>query len=287
MRSDKEMYDLILGTARADERVRAVILDGSRLDPESPCDPFRDFDTIYLVTDLDSFKQDAHWIDVFGERMILQLPDDMCPPEKRDGYCYLMQFADGNRIDLTILPVSCLNKIPRDSMRQVLLDKDNIIIESAISDANAYLPHPPTEKEFHDCCNEFWWVTPYIAKGLWRGQIPYAKATLDEYIRNELNKMLQWYIGAQTGFACSIGKHGKYLGRHLPREMWSLYLKTYAGADEEENWKALFAACELFRKAALAVAERHHLPYPHDDDRRVFAHLQHVHTLQRDAKEIY
>ena len=45
--------------------------------------------------------------------------------------------------------------------------------------------------------------------------------------------------------------------------------------------------CALYRGAALEVGERCNLPYPHDDDRRVFAHLQHVHTLPRDAKEIY
>lgn len=287
MRNEKEMLSLIIGTARSDERIRAVILDGSRLDPESPRDPFQDFDILYLVTDLASFKQDPHWIDIFGERMILQLPDDMCPPEGRDGYAYLMQFMDGNRIDLTILPASCLGKIPRNSIRKVLLDKDNIVVESAISDAQAYLPHPPTAKGFHDCCNEFWWVCPYAAKGLWRGQIPYARAMLDEYVRGELLKMLNWYIGMETGYTRSVGKHGKYLVRLLPREMWELYLKTYAGVEEEENWQALFAACELFRKAALAVAERYQLPYPHDDDRRVFAHLQHVRTLPRDANEIY
>ena len=30
MRSEKEMYDLILGYANADENIRAVILNGSR-----------------------------------------------------------------------------------------------------------------------------------------------------------------------------------------------------------------------------------------------------------------
>ncbi len=209
MRSECEMLDLILGYARSDERVRAVILDGSRLDPDSPRDPFQDYDIIYVVTNLASFKQTPNWIDVFGERMILQLPDDMCPPEKRDGYAYLMQFADGNRIDLTILAASCLGRIPRDSIRQVLLDKDGIVDNNVISDMSAYLPHPPEEKEFHDCCNEFWWVSPYAAKGLWRRQLPYAKAMLDEYVRGELLKMLTWYIGMETGYTRSVGKHGK------------------------------------------------------------------------------
>ncbi len=45
------MFDLILDTARADERIRAVILNGSRANPNAPRDPFQDFDIVYLVTD--------------------------------------------------------------------------------------------------------------------------------------------------------------------------------------------------------------------------------------------
>ena len=41
MRSEREMLDLILETARADERIRAVILSGSRANPEAQHDIFR------------------------------------------------------------------------------------------------------------------------------------------------------------------------------------------------------------------------------------------------------
>ena len=40
MRSEKEMYDLILGFARSDERVRGVILNGSRANPNAPRDKY-------------------------------------------------------------------------------------------------------------------------------------------------------------------------------------------------------------------------------------------------------
>jgi aminoglycoside 6-adenylyltransferase len=289
MRSEKEMYDLILNVARSDERVRAVILDGSRANPDTPRDPFQDYDVMYLVTDVECYKLTPHWIDVFGERMILQLPDDMgsAPPEPRDGYAYLMQFADGNRIDLTLFPADKAAQIKRDSMRKVLMDKDNIIDENAISDAKAYLPHPPTAKEFADACNEFWWVCPYCAKGLWRGELPYAHHMMDVYVREQLEKMLAWYTGMQSGFNRSAGKFSKYLQKNLSPEMWAQYLHTYAGSDCEEIWKALFAMCGLFREAALPIAERFNLTYPADDERRVFAYLERIHNLPKDAREIY
>ncbi len=289
MRSEKEMYSLILDAARTDNRVRTVILDGSRANPDAPRDLFQDFDIMYLVTDIESFKRTPEWIDVFGERIILQLPDDMGDPPAEDwgGYAYLIQLADGNRIDLSLFPAAKAGCIKRDSMRKVLLDKDGIVEESTIADPGAYLPHPPTVKEFADACNEFWWVCPYAAKGLWRGELPYARHMLEVYVREQMEKMLVWYIGMETGFTRAPGKCGKYFQKCLSEEIWNMYLRTYAGADYEAAWQALFAMSNLFRRIAPLVAERFNMVYPADDDRRVFAFLQRIHDLPRDAKEIY
>jgi len=171
MRSEKEMYELILGVARNDDRIRAVILNGSRANPNAASDIFQDYDIVYLVTDIPSFKADPSWIDRFGERIMLHIPEDMedPPPSGDDHYAYLTQFVDGNRIDLSLFPAARFNEMQRDSLSVLLLDKDGVIIEPfpAPSDID-YLPKPPTPKAFADCCNEFWWVSTYVAKGLWR-----------------------------------------------------------------------------------------------------------------------
>ena len=49
MRSEQEMYELIIGTARADERIRAVYMNGSRTDKNAPKDIFQDYDIVYAV----------------------------------------------------------------------------------------------------------------------------------------------------------------------------------------------------------------------------------------------
>ena len=74
MRSEHEMLKLILSTAQDDDRIRAVTLNGSRANPNAKPDRFQDFDIIYLVTDLAPFVDDPTWIDLFGERMIVQTP---------------------------------------------------------------------------------------------------------------------------------------------------------------------------------------------------------------------
>jgi len=289
MRSECEMLDLILGTARRDERVRAVIITGSKVNPNAPKDFFQDFDIVYLVTEKESFLADPGWIKVFGELLILQLPDEMSdpPPEVGDFYGYLMQFADGNRIDLSLFPVNKLDQLEEDSLTLTLLDKDGILPKFPPPNDSGYLPKPPTAKAFFDCTNEFWWVCPYVAKGLWRHEIIYAKHMLDLYVRDQLMKMLSWYVGTKTDFKKSPGKMGKYLEKYLEPELWELLLRTFSDADYEYTWQALFTMGELFRKIAIPVAQHFDFDYPYGDDERVSAHLRHAHELPRDAKEMY
>lgn len=289
MRSEGEMLDLIINTARDDERIRAVIMNGSRANPNAPRDPFQDFDVVYIVTDVVAFKHNHEWIKRFGEIMIMQIPEDMQdPPPKADGgFAYLMQFTDGNRIDLGIYPLAKLNELGKDSLSLLLLDKDGIIGPFPPASEIDYFPKPPTAKAFYDCCNEFWWVCPYVAKGLWREEILYAKYMCDEIVREQLMKMLTWHIGVKTQFSRNAGKEGKYFRQYLEPDLWDLVLQTYADASYDHTWQALFTMCNLFRRVALPLAQHFGFDYPHGDDERVRAHLEHVRFLPRDAKEIY
>ncbi len=289
MRTEQEMFDLILGVAKEDERIRAVIMNGSRANPNAPRDPFQDYDIVYIVTDVEPYRQNLKWIERFGELMILQMPEEMDdPPPDNDGSeVYLMQFMDGNRIDLGIYPLSYYEQIGKDSETIVLLDKDGKIRPLPPASDSGYLPKPPAKKAFADCCNEFLWVSPYAAKGLWRGEIVYAKVILDDYVRSQLMRMLTWYIGWKTGFSVYPGKLGKYFQRYLEPELWDLLLRTYSDASYEHAWQALFAMGELFRKIAIPLADHFGFAYPYGDDQRVSAYLQRIHDLPKDAKEIY
>jgi aminoglycoside 6-adenylyltransferase len=289
MRSEQEILELVLNTAKGDDRIRAVIMNGSRTNPNAPRDIFQDFDIVYLVTEVESFIAEHTWIHCFGELMVLQMPEAMQdPPPQNDGnFPYLMQFTDGNRIDLTLVPITNTNALEHDSLSMVLLDKDGLLQPFAAPSDSDYLPRPPSAQAFSDCCNEFWWVCPNVAKGLWREEITYAKYTLDSFVRDQLMKMLMWYVGIKTQFSRSPGKFGKYLKQYLESELWEMLLKTYSDADYQHTWEALLTTCKLFRLTAVRVAEHCDLEYPIGDDEKVSAHLQHVRLLPKNAKEVY
>lgn len=290
MRNEKEMMDLILGFAKKDERVRAVTLEGSRTNPNVPKDMFQDYDISFHVTDMLSFIRHPKWIDVFGERIIMQTPEamSMFPPELGGRFSYLMLFTDGNRIDLTLIPLQEAEEYcQEDKLMMVLLDKDGVFPEVPDPTDEDYWVKRPTAEFFADCCNEFWWVSTYVAKGLWRREILFAQDHLNQFVRPMLMKMLEWQIGIQTDFSVSVGKNGKYLEKYLPEQSWKELLSTYAAGSYESTWNALFAMGTLFRRSAVYVADHFQFTYPYEEDQRVTEYLIHVQNLSPDADKIY
>ena len=278
MRSEQEMYDLILAVAHSDERVRLVGLNGSRANPNAPRDRFQDFDVVFAVTDMAPFLADDGWLDVFGERVILQKPEAMTlyPPDLGGWFSYLMQFTDGNRIDLILLPLS---DIPRylcdDTQTVILLDKDGRTGTLPPPSDQKYHVKCPSAAEFDDCCNEFYWVSVYVAKGLCRDEILFAAEHMARYVRDALMLMLSWRVGTETDFAVSVGKCWKYIRQYLPAAEWENLLSTYRLDTPQACWDALYAAYGLFSRNAHLVAERLGYPYP-DYEKKVCAYVENL-----------
>lgn len=288
MRSEQEMLQLIREFVNRDERIRAAVLNGSRANPNARKDPFQDFDVACLVSDVTPYIANPEIIRFFGETIIVQEPESMGDPSpaKEGWYSYLMQFTDGNRIDLSFHPPERWAHVTGDSLTVVLVDKDDILGHVPPASETSYLPKPPTEKQFQDCCNEFWWVNPYAAKGLWRGELIYPKTMLEEVLREQLMKMLTWYFGLRFDFQRPAGKLGKHFKAGLGEEIWREIQQTYADADAEHTWQALFAMNDLFRKLALQVAATFHFEYPQQDDERVSAYIRQIKNLSPGATEI-
>lgn len=293
MRSEKEMFDLILGKARKDERIRAVYMNGSRTNPQAPKDIFQDYDMVYVVTETASFIEDEKWIHAFGDLLMIQEPDKNNRLVGMDmdfdrSYGYLMLFTDGNRIDLCIqTKEAMMEEYLNDKLTIPLLDKDDCLPPIAASTDWDYHVKKPTEARFMSCCNNFWWCLQNVAKGIWRDELPYAKQMFECVIRANLDEMVSWWIGTKHDFQVSTGKMGKYFKRYLPGTYWEMYRQTYSDGGYDHVWNSIFAACELFRILAKDVAGYLSFTYQVDDDTNMTEYLKHVKELPSDAKEIF
>lgn len=276
MRSEKEMFDLIMSVAKMDPRVRAVYMNGSRTNPNAPKDVYQDYDIVYVVRDFDSFIADLNWIDIFGERLILQMPEAMRYPSGAGHFNWMMVFIDGNRLDLTLIPIEKPELIDSDSLTIALLDKDGILPSFPMASDKDYIVKPPSELFYMSCCNNFWWCLQNVAKGIARDELPYAMLMYHNVIREELHDMISWYIGTITGFSVSPGKMGKYFKRYLPKEVYEQYVQTYSDSDYNNFWKAIFVACDLFQQLAVQVGAYMGYQYNQQDEENMRVYLNNV-----------
>lgn len=275
MRTEKEMLELIIHVAKTDERIRAVLMVGSRANPNAPEDKYQDYDITYFVNDMSPFYNNNEWIiEQFGTPIIMQMPESMklLPPENDGHFTWLMIFSDGNRIDLS---VQCASYIDDGEPAIILLDKDGLLPHLAAPSDQFWHIKPPTQKLYYDCCNEFWWCLNNVAKGIARDELPYAMH-MYVYVRDMLDKMVEWYIGAQNDFSVSSGKLGKYFKTYLPKALYQSYAKTYSDGDYTNFWNAIFTACELFHTISASVAAYMNIAYNQTEEDGMLYYLSRV-----------
>ena len=248
MRTDQEILDVILQTAKK-LQIYAVALSGSRTNPNASTDEFQDYDVVYVVDDLDNLTSDLSWLDLFGKRIIDQ---EVALDHRR---LYLMLFEDGNRIDLTLCPKEHIQEwVNREAGFTVLEDPEHLF-EPYSPNLERYWTSTATETDFEKSCNEFWWVSAYVVKGICRNQLIYATDHLYGICQQELLKVLAWQVASDRG-AVDIGKNCKYLFNYLPTEKEKEFSSLLDFASLDKIIQSLFATMQLFHQEAQSLAQK-------------------------------
>jgi aminoglycoside 6-adenylyltransferase len=279
MRTEKEMFDLILNNAKEKEYIRAVYMNGSRANPKAAKDKYQDFDIVYVVDETAPPFNDKQWIMPFGKIAVLQEPDlnDLARGETHDftrSYGWLLLLYDGNRIDLSICTKEfMLEEYTKDSLTVPLLDKDGCLPPISDSNDSSYYVKKPTEGQYIDSTSDFWWCLQNVAKGIARDELTYAMNMYIQVVHEKLESMVKWYIGIHNDFSLNLGMWGKYFKKYLPENLYNMYVKTYSDANYENLWNAIFTACELFRIIAPVVGNYFGYVYNKQEDENMTEYL--------------
>ena len=246
MRTEAEMLDVILKTAET-LQVEAVAMSGSRTNQKTSKDEFQDYDVVYVVENLDELITDLSWLDQFGKRIIEQ---EVTLGHRR---LYLMLFEDGNRIDLTLCPKEHIQEwVDSEAGFTVLEDKKGLF-EPYFPSPQRFWTSPASAIDFENACNEFWWVSAYVVKGICRKQLLYATDHLYGICQQEFLKVLAWRVAADEG-TIDIGKNYKYLFQYLPAEKEFSNLLDFSSV--EKITQSLFSTMNLFHREAQILAQK-------------------------------
>ena len=248
MRTETEMLDLILQIAKT-LQVKAVAMSGSRTNPKAPKDEFQDYDVVYVVDDLDNLTSDLSWLDQFGKRIIEQ---EVALNHRR---LNLMLFEDGNRIDLTLCPKEHIKEWVDSEAGFTVLEDPEHLFEPYSQNLERYWMSPASETDFKNSCNEFWWVSTYVVKGICRSQVIYTTDHLYGICQQELLKILAWLVASDRG-AVDIGKNYKYLFHYLPAEKEKQFSNLLDFSSLDKITQSLFATMQLFHQEAQSLAQK-------------------------------
>ena len=248
MRTETEMLDVILKTAET-LQVAAVAMSGSRTDTKASKDEFQDYDVVYVVENLDELITDLSWLDQFGKRIIEQ---EVGLGQRR---LYLMLFEDGNRIDLTLCPKEHIKEWVDSEAGFTVLEDPEHLFEPYSQNLERYWTSPASAIEFEKVCNEFWWVSAYVVKGICRKQVIYATDHLYGICQQELLKVLAWQVASDRG-AVDIGKNYKYLFNYLPAQKENEFSSLLDFSNSDKITQSLFATMKFFHQEAQSLAQK-------------------------------
>ena len=248
MRTETKILDLILQTAKT-LQVKAVAMSGSRACPKAPKDEFQDYDIVYIVDNFDSLTSDLSWLNQFGKRIIEQ---EVSLGNRR---LYLMLFEDGNRIDLTLCLKEQIQEWVDSEAGFTVLEDEKGLFESYSPSPKRFWITPGTETDFKNSCNEFWWVSAYVVKGICRKQVIYATDHLYGICQQELLKVLAWQVASDRG-KIDIGKNYKYLFNYLPNAKEKEFSDLLDFSSIEKLTQSLYATMKLFHQEAQYLAQK-------------------------------
>lgn len=256
MRAETEMLDIIIKIAK-NLKVKATAMSGSRTDQKVQTDEFQDYDLVYVVDDIDNLTSDLSWLDQFGKRIIEQ---EIALDHRR---LYLMLFEDGNRIDLTLCPKEYIKEWVNSEAGFTVLEDPEHLFEPCSQNLERYWTNPASQTDFKNSCNEFWWVSAYVVKGICRKQVIYATDHLYGICQQELLKILAWLVASDRG-AVDIGKNCKYLFNYLPTEKEKEFSNLLDFSSIDKITQSLFATMKFFHQEAQSLAQKMGFDYDKD-----------------------
>ena len=268
MRTETEMLSLLIKIAK-NLKVKAVALSGSRTNQKVQTDEFQDYDLVYVVDDIDNLTSDLSWLDQFGKRIIEQ---EVGLGQRR---LYLMLFEDGNRIDLTLCPKQQIQEWVDSEADYTVLKDDKGLFESYPPSPKRYWTNPASQTDFEKSCNEFWWVSAYVVKGICRKQVIYTTDHLYGICQQELLKLLAWQVAADKE-KVDIGKNYKYLFNYLPTEKEKEFSNLLDFSSIDKITQSLFATMELFHQEAQFLAHKMGFDYDKEIAERMIQYAEDI-----------
>jgi aminoglycoside 6-adenylyltransferase len=225
---------------------------------DAPADQASDVDVALFADDTARYLDDTAWIRHFGEPLLsFREPTPVGGFDERR-----VLFWDGLEVDFSIVPASAATDLPPEA-DAVLTRGFRVLYADGISfperEPSSIDTPPPTQEQFDELVNDFWYHLLWSAKKLWRGEVLVAKQACDGWLTGRLVELARWSSQERDTW-----HGGRFFERCAGNELLEALGPTFAAYDAEDIARALRAKAELFGKVEDDVAARYELTVPED-----------------------
>jgi aminoglycoside 6-adenylyltransferase len=153
---------------------------------------------------------------------------------------------------------------------RIVLDKDGLA-SKFLALLPALPPRAgPTEQEYVNTVNQFWFEAVWTAKHIRRGELWRAKSVaLDGAMKSLLLRMTEWHARAGRNTNRRVWEDGRFLEEWADPRVLRDLSSSFAHYDANDMARTLLAMMKLFRWLAIETGERLGFAYPAEADTRV------------------
>ena len=285
MENHNEQYEKLIkkftSWALGCEDIRAALIVGSRARQDQPADQWSDLDLVMFAGSPDDYINSASWLENMGPYWITFIEDTAVGGGKERR----VLFDGGLDVDFSVFPVRAVYLLS-DQLEvkavfqrgfRVLFDKDHLLADGLflagdmpddksadVSDDMTSLVanHWPTEAEFINLVNDFWYHAVWGIKKLRRGEMWMAKSNVDNYLKWQILKLCEWHAKAMHGLGYDTWHGGRYFEKWVDPRIKEELVDAFAYYDENDIVRALQSTMRLFRWVAVETAEKLAYHYP-------------------------
>ena len=271
----EQLIERFVAWAQTRPDICAAVVLGSRARVDGPADEWSDLDIVILVTDPKPYLTGADWLKNIGNYWITSVEPTAIGGEME----HRVLFEGGLDVDFSIIPYAKVEQMIHHGFppevaevfrrgRRVLLDRADLAARLNQLSTERAPASSPTQSEFLEAINDFWYHAVWTAKKLRRGELWTATTCCDGYMKHLLLKGMEWHAQVLNGPDYDTWHDGRFLERWADRRALERLRSAFAHYDEDDIEHALVATMDLFRWLARETAEGLGFPYPAYADER-------------------
>ena len=288
--SYEELLARFLEWARNEDSVRALLVLGSRVRKGESADQWADLDLLLVVKNPQLILYETEWLDSISP-FLLSFVETTAVADQLERRVLFEGMYD---VDLSVVSVDIFDllggRLPREILfnvfgrgHRVVLDKDGREerLSSALEGIDMIPARAsPSKEEYLGVVNDFLYHVVWTAKHIRRGELFWAKRSLDCHLMPIVLQMLDWHARAMHGPEYDTCFRGRFLEKWADSKAIADLREASARYDDGELRGGLSALFKLFQRVATETCEKLSLPYPKSESQTIADWLEDCLTVR-------